>query len=104
MSGRDAVHRRQPAARPGGHGIEGSGVLFQHLEIVSVTVKVLLLLATIIGCAACTTVKTYERELLAQPGMSFAADAQNESIQHVLESREASFGGYGASGGGCGCN
>lgn len=63
-----------------------------------------LVIATILGCAACTTVKTYERELLAQPGMSFTADAQNESIQHALESREASFGGYGSSGGGCGCN
>jgi hypothetical protein len=31
---------------------------------------------------------------------SVSADAD----QHVLESREASFGGYGASGGGCGCN
>jgi hypothetical protein len=63
-----------------------------------------LLFLTILGCAGCMTVKPYQREFLAQPGMSFGADAQNESLQHMLESREASFGGYGASGGGCGCN
>jgi hypothetical protein len=52
---------------------------------------------------ACVTVKPYERELLAQPGMSFDS-ASADVEQHALESREASFGGYGASGGGCGCN
>jgi hypothetical protein len=53
--------------------------------------------------AACVSVKPYERELLAQPGMSFES-ASNGNEQHMLESREGSFGGYGASGGGCGCN
>jgi hypothetical protein len=63
-------------------------------------IAALLLLAPL---AACVAVKPYERELLARPGMSFDAQtAGNE--QHVLESREGSFGGYGASGGGCGCN
>jgi hypothetical protein len=58
----------------------------------------------LLGSAGCVTVKPYERELLAQPGMSFVPDSRNETVQHALESREASFGGYGASGGGCGCN
>jgi hypothetical protein len=61
-------------------------------------------LALLVGLfAACVAVKPYERELLAQPGMSFDA-ASSGSEQHVFESREGSFGGYGASGGGCGCN
>jgi hypothetical protein len=53
--------------------------------------------------AGCVTVKPYEREALSQPGMSFAASAASMD-QHALESREGSFGGYGSSGGGCGCN
>ncbi len=53
---------------------------------------------------ACNTVKPYERELLAQPGMKLTPTADTEADAHMLESREAGFGGYGASGGGCGCN
>jgi hypothetical protein len=62
-----------------------------------------LLLASVVfgGCAA---VKPYERELLAQPGMKMTATRDTDGEQHMLESREASIGGYGASGGGCGCN
>jgi len=55
-----------------------------------------------IGASGC--VKPYQRELLALPGMGFELDADGQSEQHMLESREASFGGYGAVGGGCGCN
>jgi starvation-inducible outer membrane lipoprotein len=57
-----------------------------------------------LGLSGCVAVKPYERELLAQPGMSLASGVSVESQQHMLESREASFGGYGSSGGGCGCN
>jgi hypothetical protein len=64
----------------------------------------LLVVAALLGCGACTTVKSYDRELLAQPGMTFTAGQPGESMQHAYESREGSFGGYGASGGGCGCN
>jgi Domain of unknown function (DUF4266) len=53
-----------------------------------------------IGCAP---VKPFERELLSQPGMSFDSTSP-EADQHAMESREGSFGGYGSSGGGCGCN
>ena len=65
--------------------------------------KVLAVLLFVAPLTACVSVKPYERELLAQPGMSFDSTAP-EVDQHMLESREASFGGYGASGGGCGCN
>lgn len=59
------------------------------------------MLAALSGCVA---VKPYQRELLAQPGMSLAVTPDAEAEQHMLQSREASAGGYGASGGGCGCN
>jgi hypothetical protein len=67
------------------------------------TMKLLALLLLVAPLAACVSVKPYERELLAQPGMSFDT-AKSDADQHMLESREASFGGYGSSGGGCGCN
>ncbi len=61
-------------------------------------------LAFLVGGAGCVAVKPYQRELLAQPGMTFDLDADGQAEQHMLESREASYGGYGAVGGGCGCN
>jgi hypothetical protein len=63
-----------------------------------------LLLVSIVAVAGCEVVKPYQRELLAQPGMSFDPRPETEAEQHMLESREASAGGYGAVGGGCGCN
>ena len=53
------------------------------------------------GCAA---VKPWQREILAQPGMTLDPSASAAAEQHMLESREASVGGFGGAGGGCGCN
>jgi hypothetical protein len=61
------------------------------------------LLILLAPLAACVGVKPYERELLSQPGMSFDSGSA-DADQHMSESREGSFGGYGSSGGGCGCN
>jgi hypothetical protein len=58
----------------------------------------------VVGLSACNAVKPYQRELLTLPGMSLEASPASDVRQHMLEAREASFGGYGASGGGCGCN
>jgi len=67
--------------------------------------KLLLLsLVATVAAVGCSTVKPYERELLAQPGMSLAPTADVGAEQHMLESREASAGGFGGGGGGCGCN
>lgn len=62
------------------------------------------LVVTGVAAGGCVGVKPYERELLAQPGMSLGPTPDVERAQHLLESREASMGGYGTSGGGCGCN
>jgi hypothetical protein len=61
-------------------------------------------LALLLALPACSTVRPYQRELLTLPGMSLQADPESEGRQHMLETREASSGGYGAAGGGCGCN
>ena len=54
--------------------------------------------------AGCSTVRPWERELLAQPGMKLDSTPNVRAEQHMLESREASVGGFGGGGGGCGCN
>jgi hypothetical protein len=58
------------------------------------------------GCAPIEPwVKPYERENIADPIMAFTRDPVSQSyLDHVYESREASRGGMGSAGGGCGCN
>jgi hypothetical protein len=62
------------------------------------------LLLVLVAVGGCSTVKPWQRELLAQPGMSLDPTANARAEQHMLESREASAGGFGGGGGGCGCN
>ncbi len=55
--------------------------------------------------AGCATVHPWERARLADPVM--AAEIIPEALsmeQHFLATVEASAGGYGVAGGGCGCN
>ncbi|HEY2743926.1 MAG TPA: DUF4266 domain-containing protein [Polyangia bacterium] len=66
--------------------------------------KSALLLFLAVAGSACAAVKPWQRELLTQPGMSLDAAPAAHADQHMLESREASAGGFGGSGGGCGCN
>ena len=69
-------------------------------RIARATVACLLLLAS--GCA---TVKPQDKELLADPSMTFDANAMaRRHEEHVLDNREGSSGGGSARGGGCGCN
>ncbi len=57
------------------------------------------------GLTACTVVKPYQRELLSKPIMTFRPDPYEDELDlHMLEAREGAVGGYGSSGGGCGCN
>lgn len=53
---------------------------------------------------ACATVKPWQRARLADPCMTFDADASLAGYRgHWLEAREGSAGGSGVQGGGCGC-
>lgn len=55
------------------------------------------------GCAH--HVRASQRETLARKNMQFGPDpAEDELDLHMQEAREGSSGGYGSSGGGCGCN
>lgn len=64
---------------------------------------VLLTCATLLsGCAG---VKPWERDLLAKPQMALDSDPlQTAYDEHIYFSKEASSGGRGFGGGGCGCN
>jgi len=72
---------------------------------------------TIVMClfaTACTTmdnmtvredVKPWEKDVLAQPAMQLPQDKMfGYSDDHIFFSKEASTGGTGVGGGGCGCN
>jgi hypothetical protein len=62
-----------------------------------------LLLAGVVS--GCVTVRPEQRAVLADPTMQYEGNALEEGArQHVLENREASFGGGAVQGGGCGCN
>jgi hypothetical protein len=65
----------------------------------------LLVLVGAYGSAACATVRPEQRAVLADPTMRFEGEpGEKAALEHVLENREASFGGGSVRGGGCGCN
>ena len=68
--------------------------------------KVLLVLGAVLLTAGCaSTVQPWERDVLARPEMSLDADPLDAAIDdHIYFSKEASSGGRGFGGGGCGCN
>ena len=56
------------------------------------------------GCAS-LGVKPWERDVLARPEMALDADPLTVALdEHIYFSKEASSGGRGFGGGGCGCN
>ncbi len=55
--------------------------------------------------SGCSGVKPWERDLMAKPAMSLEVDpALTAYDDHTYFSKEASSGGRGFGGGGCGCN
>jgi hypothetical protein len=66
---------------------------------------VVLSTAALAGCATMTPPQPWERGTLARPEMQIDPDPLDTRItQHIYASKEAATGGYGAGGGGCGCN
>jgi Domain of unknown function (DUF4266) len=71
---------------------------------IRVAIAALALAATASGCTA-IGVKPWQRDLLARPAMQLDSDPLDTAIdEHVYFSKEASSGGRGFGGGGCGCN
>jgi hypothetical protein len=64
----------------------------------------LLGIATLSGCSS-MGVEAWERDVLAKDEMQLTADPLEAAIDdHIYFSKEASSGGRGFGGGGCGCN
>ncbi|SDX31513.1 DUF4266 domain-containing protein [Marinobacter mobilis] len=66
-----------------------------------------LVIASILAAAGCSNlgVKPWERDLLADPDMQLTVSAVDAGLDdHIYFSKEASSGGRGFGGGGCGCN
>ena len=72
------------------------------------TIKMIIIVSSCIICSACSIVpvKSWEKGTLADKTMRFGGP--NPMIkkfdEHIYTSKEASKGGGGVSGGGCGCN
>ncbi len=65
---------------------------------------ILLAAALLSGCAH-LGVEPWQRDVLARPEMSLDADPLAAALDdHIYFSKEASSGGRGFGGGGCGCN
>ena len=61
----------------------------------------------LLNLSGCNTlgVEAWERDVLSQPDMQFGSvNLTSTFSQHFYFSKEASSGGQGFAGGGCGCN
>ena len=68
-------------------------------------VKQLMYLFMLLCLGGCETVQPWERGTLAKREMQWQPDPMEISLQaQINASKEASAGGQGAAGGGCGCN
>ncbi len=69
--------------------------------------KKLMTLIAVLFLSACTLQKVnpWDRDILAREDMQPASNSINDGFdEHVYFSKEASTGGAGLGGGGCGCN
>ena len=69
--------------------------------------KHIAILALLAGSAGCTSmgVDPWERDVLARDDMQLVADPLEAATDdHIYFSKEATSGGRGFGGGGCGCN
>jgi len=68
------------------------------------TLTGVLLVVALCGCST-ATVQPWERGTLARDEMQWQPDVMDANLRNqVYASKEASSGGSGAAGGGCGCN
>jgi hypothetical protein len=66
-----------------------------------------ILVAVCLAISACSlqTVEPWDRDILAQKKMLLIPDPVETSLdEHIYFSKEATTGGQGVGGGGCGCN
>jgi hypothetical protein len=69
--------------------------------------RILIAATVLVSCAACSSmgVEPWERDVLAREDMQLTTDPiEAATDDHIYFSKEASSGGRGFGGGGCGCN
>ncbi|MDH4054301.1 MAG: DUF4266 domain-containing protein [Gammaproteobacteria bacterium] len=69
--------------------------------------KIFVLVASLLVTAGCSSmgVEPWDRDVLAKDEMQLTTDALEAATDdHIYFSKEASSGGRGFGGGGCGCN
>jgi hypothetical protein len=68
-------------------------------------VMTIMLMAVAISACSSMGIQPWERDLLAKDSMQLVPDyLENFMDEHIYFSKEASSGGQGVGGGGCGCN
>ncbi len=75
--------------------------------VITKFLKAVGLVSLILNMSGCANIgaKAYQRGFLAKPTMQLDSDAISASFDdHIYFSKEASSGGAGFGGGGCGCN
>lgn len=73
----------------------------------AITMKCAITIAALAALCGCSSigVEAWERDILAKDEMQLVADPLEVAIdEHIYFSKEASSGGRGFGGGGCGCN
>jgi len=82
--------------------------MLQHLKVLSITLSASLILG---GCSIIEPmtkvekVQPWQKGTLAKKQMALEGDAIDRYVdEHIYFSKEASTGGTGVGGGGCGCN
>ena len=78
----------------------------QNIAITCLKTTALIVLGSLV-LSACSNlgVKPWERDVLARPEMQLIHDPVEAGLDdHIYFSKEASSGGRGFGGGGCGCN
>ena len=69
------------------------------------TLRMLIAAVALLALGGCARVRPWERDLLSDPRMQPDANGVQAAIDaHIYFSKEASSGGRGFGGGGCGCN
>ncbi len=75
------------------------------VKLVGGSLLIALAATAALGSAGCVVVKPYQREQLSERVMTPDAEHDEDRFrQHWQGSREGGAGGFGAAGGGCGCN
>jgi hypothetical protein len=69
-----------------------------------ISLILLIIMIVLPGCSS-MGVEPWDRDVLARPDMAMAGDPMDAALDdHIYFSKEATSGGRGYGGGGCGCN